>query len=158
MDLKFVFETKEAMLGVIEKFCSEMSEHATGRTTVMACLIVGDEDQDQEKEAEVKEPELGTCFKEALKSPPELVPLWKVQYMFLWILYMSRKLQEIICQHSPKPIRKVFMEQFELRFNTHLSGKMIRQEKGSKVAINATDPLNYTISEFQKVHLAYTTK
>ena len=157
MDLKFVFGSQPLLVAIVEKACSELRAHR-GTSSTDPILIWSDEDgQDGQRQDGVSHPDVGECFKAVADRTKEF-PLWQLQYMFLWTLYLSPTLRELICQHSPSPVRKGYMDSFEERFLTHICGRMARHAAGTAIKINAVPPLNFTVNELMRIHIAYTSQ
>lgn len=157
MDLKFVFESRQLLIEIVEKACQELRECRKAGSTDPVLIWNDGGEQDNQIQGDASRPDVGECF-QAVADKRGNFPLWQLQYMFLWTLYLSPALRELICQHSPSPVRERYMDSYEERFLTHVCGRMARHPAGTAIKINAVPPLNFTVNELMRIHIAYTTQ
>lgn len=152
LDMKATMDSKPALASVIATCIADLRLELEHGPKAGPILIGGWEPGGKEQAA-LQFPDI---LESVIAGDTEDIPHWKLQWLFLTMLFVSRPLRQAVCNGSPSTVRDWYMKDFCERFSTAVAGRIVRHDRGSEVVINASDPLQFSILEYLRVYQAYT--
>lgn len=152
LDLKVTMDSKSALAAVLTTCVADLRYELEFGPAVGPVLI-GDCPSGGKEQASLLLPDI---LESVLAGSMDDIPHWKLQWLFLTMLFVSEPLRNAISSGSPGAVQQHYLVDFCDRFSTAVAGRIVRHERGSEVVTNASDPLQFTILEYLRVYQTYT--
>jgi hypothetical protein len=152
LDLKDTMDSRSALTAVLAACVADLRcelEHGPAAGPV----LIGNFEKGGPEQASLLLPDI---LEAVVAGRADDVPHWKLQWLFLTMLFVSKPLRDAVGSGSPGAVQQYYLADYCDRFSTAVAGRIVRHERGSEVVTNASDPLQFTILEYLRVYQTYT--